>query len=104
MKPNSRLTVCHPSLVTTRVAMLSLIVFCNLSAAGAEPSITDLGSGTAYDITSSGKIAAFIDGQPVVTDGATQQIVSWSGFWPPVPAAINDAGDVLLNGPVPTGC
>lgn len=81
-------------------------IFLFGSAAGfcAGYSVTDLGPGVAYDINSAGKIAAYINGQPVVTDGASQQPISWFGPYPPLPDAINDASDVLVNGPDPMDC
>src|SRR6266511_1137867 len=81
------------------------IILCG-SVAGfcADYRVTDLGPGLAYDINSAGKIAAYINGQPVVTDGANQQGISYFGPYPPLPDAINDASDVLVYGPNPMDC
>lgn len=84
-------------------AWLLLLLGAGFQDVRAQFSVMDLGPGVAYDINSAGKVAAYINGQPVVTDGANAQTVLWSGLVAPLPGAINDAGDVLLTGPTPTG-
>jgi len=60
-----------------------------------------LGPGVAYDVNSNGQIAAFINGKPVVTDGVHFQFLPYDAF--PYNSAIDDAGDILLNSPSPSG-
>src|SRR2546426_1858440 len=54
---------------------IAIPLFLSSASVRAQYSTTDLGPGVAYDINSSGKVAAFINGRPVVTDGANQQPV-----------------------------
>lgn len=84
-----------PMILSVCVAVL---LFGDIAGTCAQYTVTDLGRGVAYDINSSGKVAASINGRPVVTDGANPQPVNWPPGLPVSAIAINDAEDLLVSG------